>query len=60
MEKFIYISGEVNRDLMLSKGFELIKSDDVNKMYVFINSGDIKIDFAIDSNQLAFSNILTF
>ena len=60
MDAFIYVSGEDNRDLFLSQGFNLIKSDDVNKLYVFIKPDNLQIDFAIDKSQLAFSNTLTF
>lgn len=39
MNKFIYVFSKADRDKMLLNGFLLLKSDEQNKMYVFLNEG---------------------
>lgn len=39
MNKFIYVFSQSDRDKMLLNGFLLLKSDEQNKMYVFLNEG---------------------
>ena len=61
MEKgneFIYLFSEADRDAFLAKGFVLLKSDDVNKMYVFKNTDDIWFD--CKKTDCVLSNVITF
>ena len=44
MNKFIYVFSQSDRDEMLFKGFLLLKSDQHNNMYVFLNEGDLALD----------------
>ena len=37
MNKLIYVFSKADRDKMLLNGFLLLKSDEQNKMYVFLN-----------------------
>lgn len=44
MNKFIYVFSQSDRDKMLFKGFLLLKSDQHNNMYVFLNEGNLTLD----------------
>ena len=54
---FIYVFGDENKDKLIDLGFQLLKSDEKEHVYIFENNGTV-----IDDKGLvfAFSNTLTF
>lgn len=42
MEKFIYVFCEEDRDALLSLGYQLLKSDNDQDMFVFVNQPEQK------------------
>lgn len=58
MSGFIYVFGEEGRDILLSRQYELLKSDDAKHIYVFVNKDDQ--NFACDGVTCALSDTLTF
>lgn len=55
--RFAYVYSEDARDILLRRGYELLKSDEYNHIYVFAN------DHAVfDSSEVSilFSDTLTF
>lgn len=58
MNKFIYVFSKADRDKMLLHGFLLLKSDEQNKMYVFLSEGHtvpVELDISyILSDKLTF------
>lgn len=58
MEKFLYVFNKGARDKLLSASYTLLKSDEVNEVYVFANQVDMKFDLAdisfIRSDTLTF------
>lgn len=55
---FIYVFSEEGRDILLSRKYELLKSDNARHIYVFVNKGEQ--NFACDGVPYALSNTLTF
>ncbi len=55
--KFAYVYSEDARDKLLMRGYELLKSDEYNHIYVFANDRAV-----FDSSELSvlFSDTLTF
>lgn len=58
MEKFVYVFSEADRDTLLSLGFTLMKSDDLQHTYVFENK-DI-LNFETSKMRMVFSDTLTY
>lgn len=58
MKRFIYVFSEDARDVLLAKGYGLLKSDAKNGMFVFENRNDLC--FALDSVEHLLSDTLTF
>lgn len=58
MNSFIYVFGDEGRDIMLSRQYELLKSDEHNHIYVFVNKDEQ--NFACDGVPYALSDTLTF
>lgn len=58
MSNFIYAFSTECRDKLLSMQYELLKSDDVKCIYVFLNNG--RQDFSCYGIQCALSDTLTF
>lgn len=58
MYKFIYVFNKETSDMLISQGFNLVKSDKKNKIYVFENSPNKKFTFS--KKDFTFSNTLTF
>lgn len=58
MERFLYVFDAEARDELLASGFELLKSDKKNDIYVFAN----RMDMAFELADISFvrSNTLTF
>lgn len=58
MKKFIYAFSESDRDVLLSQGYTLLKTDNTQKIYVFKNKEELC--FSMNDGTFALSNILTF
>lgn len=58
MKKFIYAFSESDRDVLLSQGYTLLKSDNTQKIYVFKNKEELC--FSMNDGTFALSDILTF
>lgn len=58
MNSFIYVFSDEGRDILLSRRYELLKSDELNHIHVFINKDEQ--NFACDGVPYALSNTLTF
>ena len=58
MERFIYVFDKHARDLLISRGYKLFKSDDKNCMYVFHNNGDMH--FSDGEMVFALSDTISF
>lgn len=58
MEKFLYVFSKDNRDLLIAAGYTLLKSDDKNDLYVFVNQANMTFDI-VDMSFVR-SDILTF
>ena len=37
MQKFIYVFGEEDRDTLLNSGYALLKQDEANNIFIFLN-----------------------
>lgn len=58
MEKFLYVFSKDDRDLLIAAGYTLLKSDDKNDLYVFVNQTNMTFDL-VDMSFVC-SDILTF
>lgn len=58
MDKFIYVFTDENKQLLLSQGYTLLKSDIEREMYVFENKETL--NFSLSQSDYICSNILTF
>lgn len=58
MNGFIYVFSDEGRDILLSRRYELLKSDNAKHIYVFVNKGDQ--NFMCDGVPYALSDTLTF
>ena len=58
MNEFIYVVGTDARDKMLSRGYQLLKSNENSDVYVFLNN-DTE-NFAQLDIPCVFSSMLTF
>ena len=58
MEQFIYVFNSDARDILLGSGFQLVKSDDKNGIYIFANQPTMT--FALSQVSYIASNTLTF
>lgn len=55
---FIYVFSDEGRDVLLSRQYELLKSDNDRHVYVFVNKDGQ--NFACDGLSYVLSNTLTF
>lgn len=58
MHGFIYVFSDEGRDILLSQQYELLKSDNIRHIYVFVNKDNR--NFACDGVPYALSDTLTF
>ena len=58
MFMFIYVFSTQDRDKLLSKNYNLLKSDERNNIYVFENNNQLVFDNA--DMKFVFSDMLTF
>lgn len=56
--KFIYVFTQETSDTLVAQGFNLVKSDKKNNVYVFENNPKKKFTFS--KKDFVFSNTLTF
>lgn len=56
--KFIYVFDKYSRDKLLSSGYKLMKSDEKQSVFVFINENNCV--FSLTDIKLVFSDTLTF
>lgn len=58
MHGFIYVFSDEGRDILLSQQYELLKSDNIRHIYVFVNKDGQ--NFVYDGVPYALSDTLTF
>lgn len=58
MRNFIYVFSIDGRDKLLAMHYELLKSDDIKHIFVFLNKE--QQNFSCDGVPYAMSDILTF
>ena len=62
MENFLYVFSLDLRDYLLSENYSILKNDEKNNVYIFVNKPEAK--FSISNNyrddSVIFSNTLTF
>ena len=58
MNKFIYVFDKKTADSLIAQGFNIVKSDEEKKIYVFENAPDKTTGFS--KKDFVFSNTLTF
>lgn len=58
MEKFIYVFSKNDRDSLIAAGYALLKSDEKNDLYVFVNQANMTFDLVDVS--FVWTDILTF
>ena len=56
--KFIYVFDNESRDLLMSKGYSMVKQDIVKNIYVFINKPEFNLSF--EKTNYVMSDVLTF
>ena len=56
--KFIYVFDNESRDLLMSKGYSMVKQDIVKNIYVFINKPEFNLSF--EKTKYVMSDVLTF
>lgn len=55
---FIYVFSDEGRDILLARQYELLKSDELKHIHVFVSKGEQ--NFACDGVPYALSDTLTF
>lgn len=58
MENFIYVFGAKSRDRLIALQYELLKADEENHIYVFLNKDYQR--FSCDDIKFTMSDTLTF
>lgn len=58
MDAFIYVFSQEDKDKLINLGYQLLKSDESNNMFVFANEN--RAVFSLDNIEYVESNILTF
>jgi len=58
MPKFIYVFNEEDRDVLKQNGYNLLKNDNEQDIYIFENKNDIC--FAFGNMEYVLSDTLTF
>lgn len=58
MYKFIYVFAKETSNALIKQGFNLVKRDEKNKVYVFENNPNLKLAFS--KKDFVFSDTLTF
>lgn len=58
MSNFIYVFNDSERDKLLALKYKIVKCDEENHVYVFLNKE--RLDFTNDDIKYVLSNTLTF
>lgn len=58
MEKFIYVYSSEARDKLIAANYKLLKSDDRNRTYIFLNEN--KLSFEKLDVSYILSDVMTF
>lgn len=58
MDLFIYVFSDEGRDVLLSRQYELLKSDETKHIYIFVNKVEQK--FSCDGVPFVLADTLTF
>ncbi len=58
MGSFIYVFNTDDRDVLCAKGFHVLKSDEANNVFIFVNEPEI--EFALGDISYVASDVLTF
>ena len=58
MKNFIYVFSHHDRDVLVSRHYNLLKSDDTNEIYVFEDSDNERFD--LSGVEFVQSDVLTF
>lgn len=58
MSSFIYVFCEKDRDTLVGLKYKMIKSDDANHIFIFLN--DDNKNFSYDNMKYVLTDILTF
>lgn len=56
---FIYVKDGDSRDWFLGHGFQILKNDDENNNYIFVNNSDLFFE-DMSAISYAVSDVLTF
>ena len=61
MNQFIYVFNKQDADYMETKGFVLLKSDDLKQVYIFVNQDSVLLfHSSLADVEYVLSNTLTF
>lgn len=61
MNQFIYVFNKQDADYMETKGFVLLKSDDLKQVYIFVNQDNVLLfNSSLADVEYVLSNTLTF
>lgn len=61
MNQFIYVFNKQDADYMETKGFVLLKSDDLKQVYIFVNQDNVLLfHSSLADVEYVLSNTLTF
>lgn len=61
MNQFIYVFNKQDADYMKTKGFVLLKSDDLKQVYIFVNQDNVLLfNSSLADVEYVLSNTLTF
>lgn len=62
MEKFIYVFGEMERDKLLEAGYQMLKEDRAQSLFIFLNKNQLEFsaDDILSDMTYVRTNTLTF
>ena len=65
MNKFVYVMSEEDRDKLLQLDYKLLRSDEVNKVFIFENKQELTFEYGehpLEAQNVNFilSSVLTF
>lgn len=58
MSRFIYVFSKNDRDTLSANGYNLLKSNDTDEIYVFENKAELKFEFS--DMERVYSDVMTF
>ena len=60
MDKFVYVFCAEAKKALLKRGFELVREDEENSIWIFENKDPDKMEFAVSKYPHVLSNTLSF